>query len=221
MDLGRLVIDTHAPWGNFCPFTPRYEEKDIGIVMELRVQEILEETKGTPIHQKFLTALSRFVGDEDILGVMNSLSCTEKTYILPNAALRFKEGCKDPRVRQWLTDMIQYDIETYMVVGIHTLSTPAIRQTTAQLSTSASVVTQGEVIVAIQYRKVKNGWFWRNSVDTAFLDLANVWAPALIIKGPENDQDEIVQVMLQDHVTASDYTDEGEALEVNGEVIVL
>ena len=68
--LGRIVLNTRAPWAEYCPYTTSPQEKDIGISPEPLAQEILEETKGKPVHKKFLTMLSRLVAGEDILGVI-------------------------------------------------------------------------------------------------------------------------------------------------------
>jgi len=173
------------------------------------------------MHEKFRTMLSRLVADEDLVGVINSVNCTEKTYLLPNPLVRFKETCKDPQVRKWFTDVIRCGFETYMIVGLHTLSTPATRRKTESPPASSPRFTQGEVIVAIRYRKVKYNWFWRKSVDTAFLELSNVWEPTYITKGSEIVDTEIVEATLQDVVTASDFTDDGEILSLNGHIIVL
>jgi len=81
--------------------------------------------------------------------------------------------------------MIRYGWETYMTVGLHTLSTPATRHKTDNFSASSPSSTRDEVIVAIQYRKVKYHWFWRSNLDTAFLELSNVWEPMFITKGGE------------------------------------
>jgi hypothetical protein len=88
----------------------------------------------------------------------------------------------------------------------------------AHLATEAA----GEVIIAIQYRKVRYHWFWRSSVDKAFLDLSNVWEPAFITKGPVTEDSEIVQVTLADAVTTEDLLEEGEVIaSIDGQVIVL
>ena len=225
--LGRLVVSTRSPWDGYCPHTATLEDTDIGISLEPRVQELLEATRGMSVHQKFITMLSRLLEDEDLDSVINSVSSAEKTYVLPNSSVRFEEACQNPHVRKWLENLIRYGIEVYMVIGLHTISTPSTRRMTeksqvAECFSAPTLITAGEVIVAIQYRKVKYHWFWRSSVDKAFLEHSNVWEPAFITKGSEAERDsEVVQATLQETVSASDFTDEGEIFDVNGQVIVL
>jgi len=221
--LGRLVINIRAPWEDYCPYTKAPDKKDIGITVKPRVQEIIEATRGMAVHESFIKMLFRLLEDEDVIRAINSISCAEKTYVLPNPCVLFQEICKDTKVREWFSNFIRYGVETYMIVGLHTLSSPVTRrmkpndQVTSHLATEAT----GEAIIAIQYRKVRYHWFWRSVVDKAFLDRSDVWEPAFITKGSTTEDSEIVHATLKDVITTSDVPDEGEVIVIDGQVIVL
>jgi nucleoside phosphorylase len=220
--LGRLVVNIRAPWEDYCPYTKAPDEKDIGISLEPQVQGIIEATRGLPVHERFVTMLSRLFGDEDVIRAINSVSCTEKLYILPNSSVRFEELCKDTRVREWFSTVIRYGIDTYMIVGLHTLSTPATcrMKGSSQVASDFASDAAGEVIIGIQYRKVRYHWFWFSGVDKAFLECSNVWEPIIITKCPTAEDREIVQATLEDNITTSDFKDEGEVITIRGQVIL-
>jgi len=209
--LGRLVLDTHTPWERYCPYMPTVEEKDIGIIPELRVQEILEETKRAPaVHGKFAGMLSRLLGHENLDTVIGGGSYIEKSYILPNAAFRFREACGKKEVREWLEDLIMFGIEPFLIVGLHTVSGPGPSR---------------EIVVGIKYWKVKYGWFWRKSVDKTFLERSDVWQPTIVTKGTHlvDADSEVVHPAFYESLSVKNLDIvQGDIVYLrNGEVIVL
>jgi len=62
---GRLVVGTRAPWEKYWPAMV-IPDKNIGIPLEPRAKEILETTRGMPVHERFLRMVSRVLEDEDV-----------------------------------------------------------------------------------------------------------------------------------------------------------
>lgn len=222
--LGRLIINTRAPWEDYCPDIVSPAEKDIGISIQPRLREILQTAKGIPACESLVTTLSNLLQKLDIFLVINSTLSAEKTYHLLNSAVWFEKVCMEPKVRKWFENVIKYGFETYMIVGLHTVCLVPTRGIVAEnkVAQAGDPAIGGEVIVAVQYRKVQFSWFWQRSVDSAFLKFSNVWEPVLIIKGSEEEEDtEVVQATLQTTVTEGDFKDEGEVHTLSGQVIVL
>lgn len=225
--LGRLVLDIRAPWEDYCPHTPMAGDDDIGTSPEPRLWNIMEKSKGTPMHAKLTSSFSSILSLEDPLTILGSAS--EKSYILSNSGHWFKNFCRTESIRRWIEDILKVGWDIYMVVGIHTL-----RKLPAGHSGPEDRVIQGkpspdaneEIIIAVQYRKVVFRWFRKRDVDSAFLDIGeNRWEPLLITKMSEvsgqNEDGDIIEADLQDDVRQEDLQAEGDVFDIAGQILIL
>lgn len=195
--LGRLVLDIHSPWEDFCPSIPKPSDNQVGVSLQFRFQDIAAETRHGQDYDKLAGRLAAILQMENPLQALESAS--EKTYVLSNAGDWFENACAAPETRRWLERMIQAGFPVYMTVGIHTVSNfPS---------------TTTEIIVAIQYRKVVFGWLRSRDLDSATLERGrNIWQPTLITKGSEEvgavQDEELVEARLQDTFDKKDMVDE-------------
>jgi len=128
-----------------------------------------------------------------------------------------------------------------MVVGFHTvhessirvgyleshLPHPGLRDAGSHAATKADeafLPAAGELIVAVQYRKVQWGWFSSRDFDSAFLELnVNRWKVFVDDwKDPsEQGEDDIVEVKLQDSIVEEDVKEQGEVVIEGDQIFVL
>jgi nucleoside phosphorylase len=236
--LGRLVINPHAPWEDYCPVSLKLKENDIGILAQPRLRELIHNTRGTAVYDKFI---NRFSLNEDSLETIASAS--EKTYILSNSGNWFKGSCSNKEIRLWLETMAKNRLDIYMIVGIHIIYSttgPGIvfqhgmqqgHSTAVNIGTTAPFLRPGELIVAVEYRKVQFHWFWSRDVDRAFLEIGcNRWELGVIIRtgsddeGEELDEEEeedIIEATLQDYIMKEDIEVTGEVLRLSDQLVLV
>ena len=227
--LGRLVIDIHAPWEDYCPGTITPTDDDVGISVAPRLKDMLEKSRGTSLYEELINIYASILNAEDGFEAISLAS--EKTYLLSNSGNWFQGLCAKHATRAWLENVIKFGWDAYMVVGIHTLCESSMatggseeRVQKLEMPSGASTrpvpSTSREIIVAFQYRKVLFRWFWSRDVGTAFLEIgSNRWQPLAITRGHEDGEEDIVEATLQDVVVAEDV--DREAYTVSGQVIVL
>jgi nucleoside phosphorylase len=203
--LGRLVINTRSPWEDYYE-TDKPRDEDIGISLKPQMREIIENARGTPLYAKLVPLLSFLLKTEDPFGAIESAQ--EKTYLLSNSGDWFRRACILSKTRIWLENILKSGWDVYMVVGIHTI--PSGNE---------------EVIVAIQYRKVRFQWFWSRDVDGAFLEVGgNRWEPLVIVKnsGKINVGDkEILETTLEDAINEEEIGGEDDVYQIAGCVFYL
>jgi nucleoside phosphorylase len=226
--LGRLVIDTSAPWEDFCPHPLNITSEDVVIKSQVRMQEIFERTKLSKTHDKLNKYLSSLLGSS--LESLNSVPAT--TYILLNSGNWFKELCKEPRTRKWLNDTIKYGWNVHMVVGISTvkkrsiggessernpqglgLDTANVTSTSTAGGATLTFIPKDQLIFAVQFRRVRFKWFSSRKVDAAFLEMeSNRWKlPLISRRGDVSDsEDDLVEAYLQEALAEDDITSQGE-----------
>ena len=132
--------------------------------------------------------------------------------------------------------MIKSGLDAYMVIGILTLcksltGTDGLEDSAQKVGLASGArtgplsFTSGEIIVAVQYRKVMLQWFWSRDVGTVLLETgSNRWEPLVNTKMTEpvdSDGEDIVEAKLQDAIVAEDVAKEGDVYTVSDQVIVL
>jgi hypothetical protein len=142
--LGRLVLDIHAPWQDFCPKTliPLTAD-DILTAPFLHVKEIVERTRDTKFHASLSEALSGVLGKQQTSSV--SIAAPRgTTYTILNSGYHFEQICRDADVRAWIERAIMYGYPVFMVVGFITLMDAKV---VGSIHTSSQV--QGDVTVPV------------------------------------------------------------------------
>jgi len=121
IELGRLVLDVHHPWQDFCPSTSgRLTRADITVNSSFRIRDILDKSKGTRFHLRLTKFLTSFYKTEN--ATLSTVVAPEATsYMLLNSRLHLGRTCKDQVTRDWLETVIQERWNAYMIVGIHTV----------------------------------------------------------------------------------------------------
>ena len=222
--LGRLVINTRAPWEDFCPHVMTVEDQDILIVSQPRIREMVESARGTELYERLSERFSFLLSE----GASVFRSTLERTHFLLNSGNWFESICADAGVRPWLEKTITYGWSVYMAVGIHTVQESAIaelgdRLQQMQLRTEDGTtrsVASGEQIIAVQYRKVQYNWYSGQKVDSAFLEVnCNQWEVYASIRMESTK--EVVEASLKYALSKEDVEEEGEVYVVDGQVIVL
>jgi hypothetical protein len=215
--LGRLVIDTHAPWNDYCPFSINIPDDDIAVSTHPRMPEIIEKAKLSKVYDKLSKRVLSFTGLS-----LESISAGEKTDILMNSGNHFRELCGKAEVRSWLEAILAQAWKVYMIVGIHT-----IKSSTTSVASGGTGITEAaaskEQVFAVQYRKVKFGWFSARKVENAFLQRGyNRWK-VTTISGRRNEEDgeinDIVEADLLDAVVEED-VGEGDVYSMDYELIL-
>jgi nucleoside phosphorylase len=203
--LGRLVINTRSPWEDYYE-TDKPTDEDIGISLESQIRVIIENARGTPLYAKLVALLSFLLKTEDPFEAIESAQ--EKTYLLSNSGDWFRRACTLSKTRIWLENILKSGWDIYMVVGIHTIP-----------------FGNEEVIVAIQYRKVRFQWFWSRDVDGAFLEVGgNRWQPLVIVKNPRKinvGDKEILETTLEDAINEEEIGAEDDVYQIAGCVFYL
>ena len=237
--LGRFVISPRAPWEAFCPFSPKPAENDIGILAQPRLHELIQSVEHASVRETFMNLLSINGELDELFDVIASAS--EKTYILPNSGDWFRNACGEKETRTWLEEMVKNRLPVYMVVGIHTIYVPPSRQRTSTymnaiesraeaMDMDQGHLPSGELIVAVEYRKVLFHWLWSRDVDRAILETGkNLWQLSVIVRN-DTDEDEIepgmeifpdiLEVTLQDHVVREDL-DSDEITTIRSQFIIV
>lgn len=143
----------------------------------------------------------------------------------------------DKRAQKWYETTIKYGWNVYMIVGIHTVQESSIRISDlenrvaaldAHLGTGNVGVTlgspnAGEIVFAVQYRKVRFSWFSNRKLEHGVLNArCNRWKVIPISgRADENDEDDnIVEANLQDSITEEDI-EKGEVYVTGDQMIVL
>jgi nucleoside phosphorylase len=219
--LGRLVNNPQAPWEDFCPCPLDLAPTDFGISPQRWLWELMRRATG-PHYTRLISLLSSMLGSEGPLGVAQAInSSTETTYVLNNSGNVFRKYCRLPEARSWLENTVQYSKKVYMVVGLHTLKLPATMMS----------VTGEELIVAVEYRKVAFRWYWRQNVDSAYLNSGtNIWEVFVISRSDDEDEahefeieeENIVEAILEDNISQDEMEAlVGEACSLDGQLIVM
>lgn len=229
--LGRLVVDIRAPWENFCPYVGTVKREDLLISPQPRIREMVESAKGSEVYERLSRRFSSFMtGEQSFFS-----SQTEKTYILLNSSNWFENLCRDPKTREWLgKTKFENEWDVYLVVGIHTVRDPGYSGLEDQLKQMQLTITTdrveipttpapGELIIAVQYRKVQYHWHLKDKVDSAFLEMGcNRWEvyPSSRIPGLSDD-DKILEATLYGNINKEDFIGEGEVFIIDGDVVIL
>jgi hypothetical protein len=228
--LGRLVNNTDEPWQDFIHIPLNLADNDIAMTDYPRLRETLESAKGTSVYNKLCRLFFRPDSDEEFPSV------AEKTYLLYNSGEHFKTLAGDQKAREWFETNIKYGCNVYMIVGIHTVLELSIRtselesrlaELNANLGTESGRVAigspaPGEVVFAVQYRKVRFNWFSSRKLERGFLNIeCNRWKVASVgMRTDEvDDEDDVVEVMLGDSIGEEDV--EGEYLFANNRIIAI
>jgi hypothetical protein len=213
--LGRLVINPQAPWEDFCPHPLDLALTDVGTSPRPWLRGILTQATG-PYYTKIMALLSSL---QDPLATIES--STETTYMLNNSGFFLKKYCRHPEARSWLENRMQYSQKTYMVVGLHTLKFPPSVPSVAD-----------ELIVAVEYRKVAFRWYWRQNVDSSYLEsCGNLWEVFVISRsdaGHESagedeieKEEEIIEAILEDSISQEEIEALGEACSLDGRLVIM
>jgi hypothetical protein len=108
--------------------------------------------------------------------------------------------------------MIKAKWDIYMIVGIH-------------MTRGLLPEADGEVVIAVQYRKVMFQWYWSRHVESTFLEFGgNRWEPLLLFKGSDLEdgeiEEDIVEASLKDVITEEDVKAEGNVYTSDGRVVI-
>lgn len=134
--LGRLVVDIHRPWQDFCPSSNvPVMSQDIALKKIFNVREILDLSKGTKFSLQLTKFLTSFFKTDE--GNLSDLAAKEaSSYLLLNSGVHFQRLCGDDETRRWLENVIKIGYSSYMIVGIHTVNTATVVRKAAQSSKS-------------------------------------------------------------------------------------
>jgi nucleoside phosphorylase len=223
--LGRLVIDTSAPWEEYCPSTIEITAKDMDILTQARLKQIIERTRGGKIYNKLVDLFVTILGFDPSLGLKEFNFGPEKTYLLLNSGNYFKELCFKDGVREWFaTTVIENGLNCYLTVAMHALNETwvgghpsALRGETAPSSQQTlGTAGTGEVIAATQYRRVL--FRYRDENDPSLETGDSPWIVIDIGRGTDK-KTRIVEAALCD--TIEDISREGEVTFVESEFAVV
>lgn len=229
--LGRLVVDTRYPWQDYCPVPVNLTTDDIAITDRPRLRETLENAKGSRLYHKLRTIFSGVIDDGDFPSVQ------EKTYLLLNSGNCFRTIAREKKAQEWFETTIKYGWNVYMVVGIHTIHESSIRVSDletrlaaldANLGGGNGGVTfgspiAGEIVFAVQYRKVQFSWFSSRKLEHGYLNVGCTRWKVVPISGRADaaeEEDDVVEANLQDSIVKEDIED-GEVYMASNEVIVV
>lgn len=134
--LGRLVVDIHRPWQDFCPSSNvPINSQDIALKKIFNVREILDLSKGTKFYLQLTKFLSSFFKTDE--SDLSDIAAKEaSSYLLLNSGVHFQRLCGDAETRKWLESVIKIGYSSYMIVGIHTVNTATVVRKAAQSSKS-------------------------------------------------------------------------------------
>ena len=228
--LGRLVIDTIEPWHDFCRIPLNLTDNDVAITTHPRLRETLESARGTTLYNKIREIFFSPGIDEEFPSV------AEKTYLLYNSGDHFKTLAGIQQAREWFEINIKYGCDAYMIVGIHTVPVSSIcvsdlENRFAELNSNLGpengrveigTPTPGEIVFAVQYRKVRFNWFSSRTMKHGFLNKGcNRWKVFSIPvrTGEENDEDDIVEAVLEDNIGDKDV--DGDIYFVDNQIITI
>jgi nucleoside phosphorylase len=238
--LGRLVINTRAPWHDFCPAPIPITRDDVVIPPTSQLCDILNSSRGSRLSDWLSRMFSYLVPGEDCLDRIGS--APTKTYLLSNHGRIFEKHCVQLIGRGWFETIIKLGADPYMVVGFSTVHESSIRGRDLEFhlphpgvpnagshaadakTAKAFLPADGELIVAVQYRKVQWGWFSSRDFDSAFLETnVNRWKVFVDDwKDPSQPgEDDVVEVSLQDSIVEEDVTMQGEVVIEGDQIFVL
>ena len=182
VQLGRLCIDTQAPWDDFCSVSPGLTDDDIMILKSPLLRELSESQGRSTFFDKLRAAFSASHRGISLQGLLTSI---EQMYFLINSGTIFRRLCEHTEARLWLQTVIKHEWKAYMVVAKHTIPGPG---------------GIGELLVAVQYRRVGFKWFSTKDVDSAFLKKgSHRWKVLEFNIGRSSDEnDEIIEADLEE-----------------------
>jgi len=182
VELGRLCIDAQAPWDDFCSVSPGLTDDDVMIMPSSRLRQLTENQGRSTFFDKLRTAFSASHGGVSLQGLVTSF---EKMYFLLNSGNIFRQLCVHVDAKLWLQTVIKEDWKAYMVVAKHTIPEPS---------------GNGELLVAVQYRRVGFKWFSNKKVESAFLEkCSHRWKVLEFNTGRSSkEEDEIVEADLEE-----------------------
>lgn len=234
-----ITLDIESPWNDCREFPDKLDEKDIFRVNELNLETIQSQTREASVQAQ----LAAFLGAQVNLAsksLRRESIGRARCYRIRNSGDKFKQACKDPKVREWLTEYhIKSGLPAYMIVGLYTYQNAQVAETgrtTGGVSSkggsgdlrgvgqlrgevhNATVFTMAdESIFAMEYRKLRKQWFSKD-IDKAALEQGNLWevfwgTRSKVDKEGANDK-RIVQVELTDE-DAEDVDDPDTLFEID------
>jgi nucleoside phosphorylase len=152
--------------------------------------------------------------ETEIFEVDGSRSC-----VLKNSGQWFEDVCSEIHTRRWIEKQIMRSIKTqiHLVVGFRSLWHERIPITSSQAQVFESpdpmgarmnrgdeanrerplYIFPGELIYAVQYRKLKFAWYRSRDLDLAQLQRGNCWLSLFTERGDDVDEDEdVIEVQL-------------------------
>lgn len=218
-----ITLDIESPWNDCREFPDKLDEKDIFPVNELNLEAFQSQAKQASVQAQlaaFLGAQAEFASKT----VQRESVGRARCYRIRNSGDKFKQACKDPKVREWLTEYhIKSGLPAYMIVGLYTYQNAQVGETgrtTGSVSGkggsrgmsgegqlggeihNATIFTMAdESIFAMEYRKLKKQWLSRN-IDKVALEQGNLWEVfwgmrSKVDKGGADDR-RVVEVALTD-----------------------
>jgi nucleoside phosphorylase len=220
--LGRLVTDVRTPWDEYCTEAPKPDESRVGISPDSLLRDLLEESSSAAFKSRFLDILSKFLKTDDTASTAKSIA--GKSYFLTNPRQWLRDIYESSKVRLWSEEMIKIEWDVWLVVGIHTI--PATSTTSVPNPEFGGLLpSDEEVVIAIQYRKVKFSWLDERDKITVHLEPGVCrWEPLILTKAstdtdeePENDT---LEVSLETHVDTAELVFSSDVFEEGDRILV-
>jgi hypothetical protein len=191
-----LTLDIESPWNDCREFPDKLDEKDIFPVDELNLEAIQSQVREANAQAQlaaFLGAQANFASK----AIQRESVGRARCYRIRNSGDKFKQACKNPKVKEWLTEYhIKSGLPVYMIVGLYTYEKAQVGEaeiTTVGVSGKGGsggirgegqirsegqhatiFTTASESIFAMEYRKLKKQWLSKN-IDKAVLEQGNRW----------------------------------------------
>lgn len=218
-----ITLDIESPWNDCREFPDKLNKKDIFPVDELNLEAIQSQV-GQATAESQLAAFVRAAASFAKTHLQRESVGRARCYRIRNSGDKFKQACKDPKVREWLTEYhIKSGLPAYMIVGLYTYQNARVgeaatnagdasgkggsrgmqgsAQVTNKEHTATIFTVAEETIFAMEYRKVKRQWLSKE-VDKAVLEQGNRWEIYWGMRsqiGRESAEDKrIVEVTLTD-----------------------
>jgi hypothetical protein len=124
-----ITLDIENPWNDCRAFPANLDENDIFPVDELNLEAIRFQGTQTNAEAQlaaFLSAKAKSSSKDTQAETVGKARC----YRIRNSGDKFKQACKDPEVREWLTEYyIKSGLPAYMIVGLYTYQNARVAKT--------------------------------------------------------------------------------------------
>lgn len=230
-----LTLDIESPWNDCREYPEKLDDKDIFPVDELNLEAIQSQVREANVQAQlaaFLGAQASFASK----AIQRESVGRARCYRIRNSGDKFKQACKDSKVKEWLTEYhIKSGLPVYMIVGLYTYENAQVAETEtatggvsgkggsggisgegrigSEVQHGTIFTTARESIFAMEYRKLKKQWLSK-TIDKAILEQGNCWEVFWGMRSKldqkSGDEQRLVEVELTDE--EADDVDNSETL---------